>query len=400
VPKTVGHPRSAPGKIARHLDLSKLARLCRYIARPAVSNERIELTECGHVKYTLKTPYRDGTTHVYFSPMDFLASLADLVPKPRVNLMRFHGVLAPNRRVQGEVVKSMRGRRMNPAGWKATGRLFFLSIVGAGRPHGRTTGKGTLAVKRLSLALCALSAFVLAPLDGAASQQRDLNDPYRLAWLASYCRTESAWAGDPGKGLDVSQQEKQWQQLFEAGLFWSALYDRSLRNLSSDAATPPPGFGSCTDELPRVLREFRTLDEAYGRGWQTGWKTAKSPPPRAARNEALYEARWCEAVSKAHLGLMSAENEDRAYRRNVSDILQWWSRRAASLSRPAGTGGLTGAEVAMLAQVEQHVREDFEEVKRILGPTPQRKTVWPRFIASESSRHCGSALSALSVTGG
>lgn len=249
-------------------------------------------------------------------------------------------------------------------------------------------------MKRLWLALSALSAFVLAPLDGAAAQQRDLSDPYTLAWLASYCRTESAWAGDPGR-IGATQQEEEWRQLFEAGLFWSALYDRSLRTLSFDAANPPPGFGSCAVEWPRVVSEFRALDEAYGRGWQTGWKTAKSPPPRAARNEALYEARWCEAVSKAHLGLMSTEDKDKAYRSNVSDFVQWWSRRAASLSRPAGPGGLTGAEAALLSQVEQRVREDFEEVKRILGPKPQRKTVWPRFIMSESSRHCGNALSAL-----
>jgi hypothetical protein len=46
-------------------DRAKLERLCHYIARPAVSHERIALTECGHVRYTLKTPYRDGTTHFF-----------------------------------------------------------------------------------------------------------------------------------------------------------------------------------------------------------------------------------------------------------------------------------------------------------------------------------------------
>jgi hypothetical protein len=96
-------------------DRQKLEHLCRYISRPAVANERIELTECGHVRYRLKTPYRDGTTHVYFSPLDFMARLAALVPKPRVNLTRFHGVFAPNSSVRGEVVKSKRGRRMSPA---------------------------------------------------------------------------------------------------------------------------------------------------------------------------------------------------------------------------------------------------------------------------------------------
>lgn len=44
----------------------------------------------------LKTPYRDGTTHVIFEPLDFIARLAALVPRPRVNLTRFHGVFAPN----------------------------------------------------------------------------------------------------------------------------------------------------------------------------------------------------------------------------------------------------------------------------------------------------------------
>jgi len=41
-------------------------------------------------RYQLKTPYRDGTTHVIFEPLDFVARLAALVPKPRVNLTRFH----------------------------------------------------------------------------------------------------------------------------------------------------------------------------------------------------------------------------------------------------------------------------------------------------------------------
>ena len=40
--------------------------------------------------------YRDGTMHVIFEPLDFIARLAALVSQPRVNLTRFHGVFAPN----------------------------------------------------------------------------------------------------------------------------------------------------------------------------------------------------------------------------------------------------------------------------------------------------------------
>jgi hypothetical protein len=38
----------------------------------------------------LKTPYRDGATHVFFEALDFVSRLAALAPKPRVNLTRFH----------------------------------------------------------------------------------------------------------------------------------------------------------------------------------------------------------------------------------------------------------------------------------------------------------------------
>jgi hypothetical protein len=61
---------------------------------------------------TLKTPYRDGTTEVAFEPVDFIARPAALVPKPRVNLTRYHGVLAPNHRWRGEVTPARRGKAL------------------------------------------------------------------------------------------------------------------------------------------------------------------------------------------------------------------------------------------------------------------------------------------------
>jgi len=88
----------------------KRERLCRYIARPAVAVPRLSLSSTGKVVYTLKTPYRDGTTQVAFEPVDFIARLAALVPKPRVNLTRYHGVLAPNHRWRGEVTPAKRGK--------------------------------------------------------------------------------------------------------------------------------------------------------------------------------------------------------------------------------------------------------------------------------------------------
>lgn len=85
-------------------------RLCRYISRPAVSEKRLALTSHGKVRYELKTPYRDGTTHVFFEPLDFIARLAALVPKPRVNLTRFHGLFAPNSKHRALVTPGKRGK--------------------------------------------------------------------------------------------------------------------------------------------------------------------------------------------------------------------------------------------------------------------------------------------------
>jgi hypothetical protein len=49
----------------------------------------------GRLSYRLKTPWRDGTIHVIFEPQELMEKLAVLVPAPRLNLTRFHGILAP-----------------------------------------------------------------------------------------------------------------------------------------------------------------------------------------------------------------------------------------------------------------------------------------------------------------
>jgi hypothetical protein len=66
------------------------------------------------VRYVLKTPYRDGTTHVIFESLDFISKLAALVPKPRVNLTRFHGVFAPNSKHRALVTPGRRGKGRTP----------------------------------------------------------------------------------------------------------------------------------------------------------------------------------------------------------------------------------------------------------------------------------------------
>ena len=67
----------------------KLERLCRYVARPPLALERLRLDGDGLVVHELKRPFRDGTTEFLFEPLDFLARLAALVPRPRSHLLRY-----------------------------------------------------------------------------------------------------------------------------------------------------------------------------------------------------------------------------------------------------------------------------------------------------------------------
>ena len=84
----------------------QLERLCRYITRPAIANERLKLNAAGQVVLQLKSAYRDGTTHVIMSPLQFMQRLAALVPRPRLHLIRFHGVLAPHAKLRAAIVPS------------------------------------------------------------------------------------------------------------------------------------------------------------------------------------------------------------------------------------------------------------------------------------------------------
>jgi hypothetical protein len=92
----------------------ELERLCRYITRPALANERLSRNAKGQVVLRLKSPYRDGTTHIVMHPQEFMQRLAALVPRPRLHLIRFHGVLAPHAKLRPAVVPDVVQPASNP----------------------------------------------------------------------------------------------------------------------------------------------------------------------------------------------------------------------------------------------------------------------------------------------
>jgi hypothetical protein len=64
----------------------------------------------GQVVLQLESAWRDGTTHIVMSPLEFMQRLAALVSRPRLHLIRFHGVLAPHARLRTAIVP---GRAQN-----------------------------------------------------------------------------------------------------------------------------------------------------------------------------------------------------------------------------------------------------------------------------------------------
>jgi hypothetical protein len=65
------------------------------VLRPPVALDRLHLTSEGRVRVSLREPWRDGTTDFVFDPVDFLGRLAVLVPRPRINLILYYGILGP-----------------------------------------------------------------------------------------------------------------------------------------------------------------------------------------------------------------------------------------------------------------------------------------------------------------
>jgi hypothetical protein len=52
------------------------------------------------IAYRMKRPLPGGRTHLHFTGLELLRKLTALVPPPRSNLVRFHGVFAPGARLR------------------------------------------------------------------------------------------------------------------------------------------------------------------------------------------------------------------------------------------------------------------------------------------------------------
>jgi hypothetical protein len=119
-----------PASSCRRAVRDRLERLCRYALRPPVGQDRLQLMPDGTAVLELRRRWTDGTTHLVFDPVELLERLAALTPRPRVNLILYHGVLGPRAAWRRMIVPSPAtdqpggaARAVDAGGTAAAGRL-------------------------------------------------------------------------------------------------------------------------------------------------------------------------------------------------------------------------------------------------------------------------------------
>ncbi len=112
-------------------DRKRLERLCQYIARPPLAQNRLHILDDGRVRYDMKRIWADGTQAIVLEPLDFIARLCALVPPPYFNLTRFHGVFAPNARFRPEVVPRGSNTACEPQQLELFTRDNLMHLLGA-----------------------------------------------------------------------------------------------------------------------------------------------------------------------------------------------------------------------------------------------------------------------------
>ena len=84
--------------------------------RPPIANKSLDLLPDGNILFELRRPFNDGTSHLKFTPLEFIEKLAALIPRPWANLIRYHGVFAPNAKLRSMIVRPLDDPRPNPDG--------------------------------------------------------------------------------------------------------------------------------------------------------------------------------------------------------------------------------------------------------------------------------------------
>lgn len=83
---------------------AQLEHLVDYVLAPPFFDHDVTVNQDGKVVLHLKRPRHDGSTEVVYEPFAFLDRLADLIPRPRANTIRYFGIYAPRARLRKQAI--------------------------------------------------------------------------------------------------------------------------------------------------------------------------------------------------------------------------------------------------------------------------------------------------------
>ena len=128
-------------------DRTGLERLCKYLARPPISEDRLRRLPDGRIEVRLKRP-RGTTRALVFEPRAPIARMVALIPLPMTNLRRAYGALSSAHRWRARIVprpadptqtgKPVAPKRPAKMGWAALlARTWGIEVLRCGACAGR-----------------------------------------------------------------------------------------------------------------------------------------------------------------------------------------------------------------------------------------------------------------------
>ena len=96
------------------------------MARPSVMVKDLSY-ENNEIKLKLKNPWKDGTDHLLFSPIEFIERLCALIPRSYKNLIVYSGFMAPNSKIRKKVL--LKYKPKSKAKWLAKYRLSYRELL-------------------------------------------------------------------------------------------------------------------------------------------------------------------------------------------------------------------------------------------------------------------------------
>jgi hypothetical protein len=151
-------------------DRAGVERLCRYGARGPLTLGRLSRDDDGRYRYRMKRVVR-GRDELVMTGVELLRKLAVLIPPPRIHLVRFHGVFAPNAKLRSSIVP-----KKNPARVVDVEPTIPLPprIASAHRIGWASLLKCVFAVDVLKCAKCDGPMRVIAVVDDSAATKKIL----------------------------------------------------------------------------------------------------------------------------------------------------------------------------------------------------------------------------------